>query len=172
MIQKSNTDLKIIPSHGTLLEIESLGVLITGESGIGKTECALALVSEGALLVCDDAPIFTIEDKNIIGKCCQEYRGYMHIRQLGMIYLPEYFPNQETFSEQTELKLIIQLKAGLKENKNVLDIPVVVDRPDYKVINLGGIKIYQLMLYIFPTSHIPLLVKLAIKQFKFLKKFK
>ncbi len=59
--------------HGVLLEVFSIGVLITGESGIGKSELALELISRGHRLVADDAPEFTLIAPDVIDGTCPEH---------------------------------------------------------------------------------------------------
>jgi len=152
-----------IPSHGSLIKVDDIGVLLTGKSGIGKSECALELVASGAKLVCDDAPIFEYHNGQLIGRCPEKYMGYLHLRQLGMINLADYFTDQKTFAAQTPLDFIIQLNWVSSPTNQ--EIPMVVEKPDYKIIKIEKIKIYQLDLFINSSTNIFRLVNMAIKQF-------
>jgi HPr kinase/phosphorylase len=96
--------------HGVLLDILGLGVLITGESGIGKSECALDLVVRGHRLVADD----TVEvrrrgDTELIGTCPELTRHHMELRGLGVINIRDLFGVASTrLSKRVEL--VVQLE--------------------------------------------------------------
>lgn len=78
--------------HGTLLDIQGIGVLICGESGIGKSECALALIERGHSLVADDLTyVRRVSERELIGSSPELGRGYMECRGLGIINIAELF---------------------------------------------------------------------------------
>ncbi len=72
--------------HGVLVEIYGVGVLLTGESGIGKSETALELIKRGHRLVADDAvEIKKIDKDTLIGSAPEMIRYYMELRGIGVI---------------------------------------------------------------------------------------
>lgn len=78
--------------HGTLLDIKGIGALICGESGVGKSECALALIERGHSLVADDLTyISRVSERELIGTSSELSRGYMECRGLGIINIAELF---------------------------------------------------------------------------------
>ncbi|MGK0176204.1 MAG: HPr kinase/phosphorylase [Lentimonas sp.] len=78
--------------HGTLLDIRGVGTLICGESGVGKSECALALIERGHSLVADDLTyIKRLSDNELVGNPSELSRGYMECRGLGIINIAELF---------------------------------------------------------------------------------
>jgi HPr kinase/phosphorylase len=78
--------------HGVLMDILGLGVLIVGESGIGKSECALDLVVRGHRLVADDAvELRARAEAFLIGTCPELTRHHMEIRGLGLINVQDLF---------------------------------------------------------------------------------
>jgi HPr kinase/phosphorylase len=90
ILEDSLAERKVI--HGVLLDILGLGVLITGDSGIGKSECALDLVVRGHRLVADD----TVEVRRrsetlLIGSCPELTRNHMEVRGLGLINIQDLF---------------------------------------------------------------------------------
>lgn len=71
--------------HGTLMEITGLGVLITGGSGMGKSETALELINRGHRLVADDAVIVKRVGDKLIGRAPEKTKFYMEVRGIGII---------------------------------------------------------------------------------------
>ncbi|MBM3752028.1 MAG: HPr(Ser) kinase/phosphatase [Acidimicrobiia bacterium] len=96
--------------HGVLLDILGLGVLITGESGIGKSECALDLVGRGHRLVADDTVEVKVRGESVlIGTCPEMTRGYVEIRGLGLVNVTDLFGVSATRSSK-RIELIVQLE--------------------------------------------------------------
>jgi len=96
--------------HAVLLDILGLGVLIVGESGIGKSECALDLIVRGHRLVADD----TVEVRRraesiLIGTCPELTRHHMELRGLGVINVKELFGIASTRSSK-RVELVVQLE--------------------------------------------------------------
>jgi HPr kinase/phosphorylase len=96
--------------HGVLMDILGLGVLLVGESGIGKSECALDLVVRGHRLVADDAvEVRRRDDQVVIGTCPELTRHHMEIRGLGVINLRDLFGVASTRSSK-RVELVVQLE--------------------------------------------------------------
>ena len=75
-----------ITMHGVLVDVYNTGVLITGESGVGKSETALELVKRGHMLVADDVvDIRRVSSERLIGECPEMIRHFMEIRGIGII---------------------------------------------------------------------------------------
>ncbi len=96
--------------HGVLMDMLGLGVLIIGESGIGKSECALDLVVRGHRLVADD----TVEirrrgETTLIGTCPELTRHHMEIRGLGLINIRDLF-GVAAIRTSKRVELVVQLE--------------------------------------------------------------
>src|SRR5512141_959934 len=96
--------------HAVLMDILGLGVLIVGESGIGKSECALDLIVRGHRLVADD----TVEVRRraetfLIGTCPELTRHHMEVRGLGVINIKDLFGVASTRSSK-RVELVVQLE--------------------------------------------------------------
>ena len=96
--------------HGVLMDILGLGVLVVGESGIGKSECALDLVVRGHRLVADDAVELRCRAQSfVIGTCPELTRHHMEIRGLGLINVQDLFGVASTRSSK-RVELVVQLE--------------------------------------------------------------
>lgn len=96
--------------HGALVEVSGVGILLRGPSGIGKSECALELVSRGHRLVADDVvEIRTTSEGRVIGSAPQRIRHHMEIRGLGIIYVPDLF-GADGVSDSSTIDLVCQLE--------------------------------------------------------------
>ncbi|MFQ6069039.1 MAG: hypothetical protein ACE5LC_00780 [Candidatus Aminicenantales bacterium] len=99
---------------GELLQIFGLGVLITGDSGIGKSECALELISRNHRLISDDVvEVKRDAEGHLIGTAPRLSRNFMEIRGLGIINIKEVF-GPKVLLKQTKINLAIELKRWRK----------------------------------------------------------
>jgi HPr kinase/phosphorylase len=99
-----------IVTHAVLMDILGLGVLIVGESGIGKSECALDLIVRGHRLVADDTVEIRRRSETIlIGTCPELTRHHMELRGLGLINVKDLFGIASTRSSK-RVELVVQLE--------------------------------------------------------------
>lgn len=98
-----------ITLHGVFMEIYSIGVLITGESGAGKSELALELVTRGHRLVADDAPEFTQIAPDVLdGTCPELLQDMLEVRGLGVLNIRQMF-GDTAVKRNKYLRLIVHL---------------------------------------------------------------
>jgi HPr kinase/phosphorylase len=96
--------------HGVLMDVLGLGVLIAGESGIGKSECALDLIVRGHRLIADDTvELRRRQEAILIGTCPELTRHHMELRGLGVINVTELFGIASTRSSK-RVELVVQLE--------------------------------------------------------------
>lgn len=128
----------LVPSthlHGVLMDIYGLGVLLIGESGVGKSESALDLITRGHSLVADDrVTVRRYPNGELIGYCDEPLRHHMEVRGLGIINVQDLF-GLASVRERRPLDLVVELehwnedvaydRLGLDETVfNILDSPV------------------------------------------------
>lgn len=112
--------------HGTLVDINGVGVLIRGKSGIGKSEVALELVRRGHQLVADDrVDIYESTEGNVIGEAPEILRKYLEIRGIGIVNVVKLF-GASAYKENKAIMVIVDLltfeaaadydRLGLEEN--------------------------------------------------------
>jgi HPr kinase/phosphorylase len=98
-----------VTMHGVFMEIYSIGVLITGESGAGKSELALELVTRGHRLVADDAPEFTQIAPDVLdGTCPDLLQDLLEVRGLGVLNIRQMF-GDTAVKRNKYLRLIVHL---------------------------------------------------------------
>lgn len=95
--------------HGVFLEIYGKGVIIKGDSGIGKSEIALELIKRGHLLVADDAIDLYQIGKQIIGKSPAVLKNLLEIRGVGVIDVVKMF-GVGSVKSKSQVELIVQLE--------------------------------------------------------------
>ena len=96
---------------GSMVDILGVGVLIRGESGIGKSEAVLALIERGYSLVSDDVTRVTLMDgRDVIGTSSELTRSHMEIRGIGIINVAAMF-GVKSIRQEKQLDLVVTLKA-------------------------------------------------------------
>ncbi len=99
-----------ISIHGVLMDINGVGVLITGKSGIGKSEVALELIRRGYMLVADDmVEIYQLEKGVLIGEAPELLRKYLEIRGIGIVNVIFLF-GAKAYRETKRISLFVELE--------------------------------------------------------------
>jgi len=130
--------------HGTLMDVAGVGVLITGESGMGKSEAALELVQRGHRLISDDIVICRRISDKIVGTYPEKTKFLMEVRGIGIIDVAAMYGTGSVLNEE-EIMLIINLKeldekdncervGSRLDHQKILDL----DIPKYEIPILAG----------------------------------
>lgn len=100
-----------ITEHGVLIDVAGIGVLLTGESGLGKSETALELIKRGHRLVADDAvEIRRISVDQLIGSAPETLRHFMEIRGIGVVDIRALYGSGAIISSKA-IDVVVQLEA-------------------------------------------------------------
>ena len=126
-----------ITRHGVLVEVYGEGVLLMGDSGVGKSETAIELVKRGHRLIADDAvEIRRLNNRDLVGTAPELIRHYMELRGIGVVDVRRLF-GMSAVKEESTIDMIINLepwredavydRLGVEENfMKVLDVDVPV----------------------------------------------
>lgn len=99
-----------ITTHGVLVEVYGEGILIMGESGIGKSETAIELVKRGHRLIADDAVLLKrVSDKSIVGSAPELIRHYIELRGIGIVDVCRIF-GMGAVKETEKIDLVIHFE--------------------------------------------------------------
>lgn len=142
--------------HGVLLGIFGLGVLLIGESGIGKSECALDLITKGHHLISDDSVVIKRIGEKLIGNSPELTHEHLEIRGLGIINIRDLF-GVSAVGSQKNLDICVELKSW----KEVAEIERL--GLDTQLEEILGVKITKYVLPVSPGRTISTLVETAIR---------
>jgi len=141
--------------HGSMVDIMGVGVLIRGESGVGKSECALGLVERGYSLVADDITrLRLLEGRELMATSAEVTRTFMEVRGIGIINVAAIFGGRAIRTEKR-----LDLVVTLAEWDKVGDIERTgLDQQFYEIL---GLKIPHVRIPIRPGRDLAGLVQVA-----------
>ena len=155
-----------ITKHGVLMEIHSLGVLILGKSGIGKSECALDLILRGSKLIADDiVEIRRIGVSKLMGSGPGNVRHLMEIRGIGIVNIKDLFGTTSVMDKR-EIDMVIEMSQwNPEENYDRLGL----DQRSYKVMD---VEVPYLVIPVSPGRNTSTVVDVAVRNQLIKKKHK
>ena len=141
--------------HGTLMDVKGMGTLLMGKSGMGKSECALALIERGYSLVSDDLVyVERINNDEIIGKGSERNQGYMECRGLGILSIADLFGIRAIrLKKQIDLVIdFVEWSEGVDEDRTGLE---------RNYIDILEVEIPKVTIYVRPGRDLARLVEVA-----------
>jgi len=145
---------------GSMVDVLGVGVIVKGESGIGKSECVLALIERGYSLVADDITKVTLLDgRDVMGTCTELTRNHMEVRGIGIINVAAMF-GIRAIRQEKRVDLVVSLKAW----DEVPDVDRLGMEEEY--IELLGVKVPHITIPVRPGRDIARLVEVAAFQTK------
>jgi HPr kinase/phosphorylase len=147
--------------HGVFLDVLGMGVLLTGESGVGKSELALELISRGHGLVADDSvELYHIAPETLEGRCPPLLKDYLEVRGLGVLNIRTIF-GETAVRPKMNLKLITHL-----ERPKGSHIPGLERLPlGASSENVLGVKIRKVTIPVAEGRNLAVLVEAAVRNY-------
>jgi len=144
--------------HGVLLDVLGMGVLLTGASGVGKSELALELISRGSGLVADDVvELFRIGPETVEGRCPQLLRDFLEVRGLGVLNIRTIF-GEAALRPRKNLKLIVHLERPGADQVPLERLPL---RPGEE--DLMGVAIVKVTIPVAAGRNLAVLTEAAVR---------
>ncbi len=147
--------------HGVLMDVLGVGVLITGESGVGKSELALELISRGHGLVADDVvEISRIAAKTLEGRCPPILKDFLEVRGLGVLNIRTIF-GETAVRPKMNLKLIVHLDRPGRSGA-----PPTERLPLHEIAeDILGMSIHKIVIPVAAGRNLAVLLEAAVRNF-------
>ncbi len=141
--------------HATTLDIKGVGVMLRGDSGVGKSECALALIERGHSLVADDLTVIKLlDERELMASSRPLNRGYMECRGIGIINVAEMF-GVKCVRLEKRIDMVVSLKEWTPE---AVEERTGLEENFYEIL---GMRLPHIELYVRPGRDIARLVEVA-----------
>lgn len=145
-----------ITVHGVLMGMFGIGVLIVGDSGIGKSECALDLVTRGHHLIADDSVLIKRIGSTLEGSAPELVQDFLEIRGLGVINIRELF-GVSAIGKGMQIALCVKLKR-LDEWQDVDRLGI-----ETQVEEIFGVRLPKFVLPVSPGRNLTTLLETAVR---------
>lgn len=147
--------------HGVLLDVLGMGVLITGESGVGKSELGLELISRGSGLVADDVvELYRTAPETLEGRCPPLLKDFLEVRGLGVLNIRTIF-GETAVRPRMNLKLIVHLEKPSGSDLAGLErLPLAASSQ-----NVLGVEIRKVTIPVAAGRNLAVLVEAAVRNY-------
>ena len=150
-----------VTRHGVMLDVLGMGVLLTGDSGVGKSELALELITRGSGLVADDVvELYHIAPQTLESRCPEMLREFLEVRGLGMLNIRTIF-GETAVRIRKNLKLIVQLERPVKGHVPGLErLPLHASTEE-----IMGVAVRKVQLPVAAGRNLAVLVEAAVRNY-------
>ncbi|MBO5412525.1 MAG: HPr(Ser) kinase/phosphatase [Clostridia bacterium] len=145
--------------HGVLMEVFGVGILLTGKSGVGKSETAMELIKRGHRLIADDSVIIKEIANELYGTAPDIIRYFMELRGIGIINVKSMYGSGSVLDEK-KIQLIIQLE-NWQQGKEYDRIGDELSSATY-----FGIKVPKLTIPVSPGRNLAIIIEVAARNFR------
>ncbi len=148
-----------LSEHGVLMEVFGVGILLTGKSGVGKSETAMELIKRGHRLIADDNVIIKEIANELYGTAPDIIRYFMELRGIGIINVKSMYGSGSVLDEK-KIQLIIQLE-DWKEGKGYDRIG-----DEGRTSTYLGIEVPKLTIPVSPGRNLAIIIEVAARNFR------
>ena len=146
--------------HGVFLDVLGMGVLITGDSGVGKSELALELISRGSGLIADDVvELYRLGPESIEGRCPALLKDFLEVRGLGVLNIRTIF-GEAALRPRKNVKLIVHLERPGPERVPMERLPL---KPGDE--QLMGVDIRKVTIPVAAGRNLAVLTEAAVRNY-------
>jgi len=148
-------------AHGVFLDVLGMGVLITGDSGVGKSELALELISRGSGLIADDVvELYRVGPESIEGRCPTLLKDFLEVRGLGVLNIRTIF-GEAALRARKNLKLIVHLQRPSGPDLTLMErLPLNAGSQD-----LMGVEIRKVTIPVAAGRNLAVLTEAAVRNY-------
>jgi HPr kinase/phosphorylase len=155
-MDSSNPDPVI---HGVFVNVAGIGVLIKGDAGIGKSQCALELITNGHKLIADDVVELHPSNDVVVGSAPERLAGLLEVRGLGIIDIRQVF-GVDSFDKSHTIDVCIELREVESDNER----DRLTDHAGW--LYLRGHRIPKFDILVDSRSRIAVLVETAVRMYR------
>lgn len=148
-----------VREHGVLMEVFGVGILLTGKSGVGKSETAMELIKRGHRLIADDSVVIKEIANELYGTSPDIIRYFMELRGIGIINVKSMYGSGAVLDEK-QIQLVIQFETW-QQGKEYDRIGDEISSTSY-----FGIKIPKLTIPVSPGRNLAILIEVAARNFR------
>ena len=145
--------------HGVLMEVFGVGMLLTGNSGVGKSETAMELIKRGHRLIADDSVIIRKIAGELSGTAPEIIRYFMELRGIGIINVKSMYGSGSVLNEK-KIELVIQLE-NWQQGKDYDRVGDTVAYAEYL-----GVRIPKLIIPVSPGRNLAIIIEVAARNFR------
>ena len=148
-----------VSEHGVLMEVFGVGILLTGKSGVGKSETAMELIKRGHRLIADDNVIIKEIANQLYGTAPEIIRYFMELRGIGIINVKSMYGSGSVLDEKN-IQLIIELENWQKDK----EYDRMGDETAYATY--FGINVPKLTIPVSPGRNLAIIIEVAARNFR------
>ena len=140
--------------HGVLMDVFGSGILLTGNSGVGKSETAMELIKRGHRLVADDSVLIKRVENELVGTAPERIRYFMELRGIGIINVKNMYGSGSVLGEK-EIGLVFEMEPWRRDKE--------YDRigGEKNFEDILGIKVPKLTVPVSPGRNLAILIEVA-----------
>lgn len=151
-----------VAMHGVFLDVLGMGVLITGDSGVGKSELALELISRGSGLIADDVvEFYRVAPDTLEGRSPPMLRDFLEVRGIGLLDIRTIF-GENAIRPRKNLKIIVHLKRWSETELLTSIERLPLGRAKQEVL---GVDVSQISLPVAVGRNLAVLVEVAVRNY-------